>query len=39
VGSVEEWVYYMGVEIVEAKEAILRVNVGHPIVTNGDFVA
>ena len=28
-----------GVEIVQGKEAVLRVNVGHPIVTNGVFVA
>ena len=28
-----------GVEIVEGEEAILGVNVGHPIVTIGDFVA
>jgi len=28
-----------GVEIVEEKGAVLGVNVGHPIVTNGDFVA
>jgi len=27
------------VEIVEREEAVLGVNVGHPIVTNGDFVA
>jgi len=32
-------VYYMGVEIVEREGAVLGVNVGHPIVTNGDFVA
>ena len=29
----------MGVEIVEEKDAVLGVNVGHPIVTNGYFVA
>jgi len=28
-----------GVEIVEGKEQFLGVNVGHPLVTNGDFVA
>jgi len=28
-----------GVEIIEGKGAVLGVNVGHPIVTNGDFVA
>ena len=28
-----------GVEIVEGEGAVLRVNVGHPSVTNGDFVA
>jgi len=28
-----------GVEIVEGKCAVLGVNVGHPIVTNGTFVA
>jgi len=27
----------MMVEIVEGKRAVLGVNVGHPIVTNGDF--
>jgi len=27
----------MAVEIVEGEEAVLGVNVGHPIVTNGDF--
>ena len=27
------------VDIIEGKEAILEVNVGHPIMTNGDFVA
>ena len=29
----------MGVAVVEGEGAILAVNVGHPIVTNGDFVA
>jgi len=29
----------MGVEIVEKEGAVLEVNVGHPIVTNGDFAA
>jgi len=29
----------MRVEIVERKGAVLSLNVGHPIVTNGDFVA
>ena len=29
----------MGMEIVEVEGAVLGVNVGHPIVTNGDFVA
>ena len=28
-----------GVVIVEGEGAVLRVNFGHPIVTNGDFVA
>jgi len=28
-----------GVEIVEGEGAVLGVNVGHPIVINGDFVA
>ena len=28
-----------GVEIVEGEGAVLEVNVGHPIVTTGDFVA
>jgi len=28
----------MGVVIVEGKGAVLRVNLGHPIVTNEDFV-
>ena len=28
-----------GVKIVEGEGAVLGVNVGHPIVTNGDFVA
>jgi len=37
--SVEGWVYYMGVEIVKGEKAVLVVNVGHPIVTNGDVVA
>jgi len=32
------WVYYIGVEIVEGR-GNFGVNVGHPIVTNGDFVA
>jgi len=29
----------MGVEIVEVEVAILGMDVGHPIETNGDFVA
>jgi len=29
----------MEVEIVEGEGAVLRVNMGHPIVINGDFVA
>jgi len=29
----------MGVVIVEGEGAVLRVNVGHPIVTNEDSVA
>jgi len=29
----------MGMELVEGKVAVLGVNVGHPIVTSGDFVA
>jgi len=28
-----------GMEIVEEERAVLGVNVGYPIVTNGDFVA
>jgi len=28
-----------GVETVKGEGAVLGVNVGHPIVTNGDFVA
>jgi len=28
-----------GVEIIEGESAVLRVNVGHPTVNNGDFVA
>jgi len=28
-----------GMEIVEWEGTVLAVNVGHPIVTNGDFVA
>jgi len=37
VESVEGWVYYMGVVIVEGKEAVFGLNLGRPIVTNGDF--
>ena len=33
------WMYYMGVVIVLGKGAVLGVNLGRPIVTNGDFVA
>jgi len=29
----------MGMEIIEGEGAVLGVNVGHSIVTNGDFVA
>jgi len=29
----------MGVVIVEEEGAVFGVNLGHPIVTNGDFVA
>jgi len=29
----------MGVEIVEGEGTVSGVNVGHPIVTSGDFVA
>jgi len=29
----------MAVEIVEGEEAVLGVNVGQPVVINGDFVA
>jgi len=29
----------MGVVIVEGEGLVLAVNLGHPIVTNGDFVA
>jgi len=29
----------MGVVIIKGEEAVLGVNFGHPIVTNGDFVA
>jgi len=37
VESVEAWVYYIRAVIIEGEEE--RVNLGHPIVTNGDFVA
>jgi len=37
VGSVDGWVYKTGVVIVEGGGAVLEVNFGHPIVTNGDF--
>jgi len=30
---------FNGVVIIEGEEAVLRVNLGHPIVTNGNFVA
>ena len=33
----DEWVD--GVEIVKGERVVLEVNVWHPIVTNGDFVA
>jgi len=39
VRSVEGWVYYMGVVIVEGEGPVLAVNLGRPIVTDGDFVA
>jgi len=29
----------MGMEIIEREGVIFEVNVGYPIVTNGDFVA
>jgi len=29
----------MGMEIVEREGAVLGVNVGHPIITSGDFIA
>jgi len=29
----------MGVVIIEEEGSVLAVNLGHPIVTNGDFVA
>jgi len=29
----------MGVEIVEGEGIVLGINVGHPVVTNGDFMA
>jgi len=29
----------MGMEIVKGEGVVLGVNVGHPAVTNGDFVA
>ena len=38
-GSVEEWVYKIGVVIVKGERAVLRVNSGRPTVTNGDIVA
>jgi len=39
-GSVEGLMCYLyGVEIVKSEWAFLGVNVGHPIVINGDFVA
>jgi len=40
VRSVEGWVYRLldGVVIVEGEGAVLGVNLGRPIVTNGDFV-
>ena len=31
--------YKMGVVITKGKGAVLGVKLGHPIVTNGDFVA
>ena len=39
VGFVSGWVYQIGLETVEEEVAVLGVNVGHPIVINGDFVA
>jgi len=33
------WVHYMWVGIIDGEGAVLRVNVEHPIVTSGDFVA
>jgi len=35
----ERWVYYMEMEFAQEKEASLEMNVGRPIVTNGDFLA
>jgi len=37
--SVEEWVYSMGAMIVEGQWAVSGVNVGHPVLTSGHFVA
>ena len=37
VGSVEGCVYYMGVVIIEGEGAVLELNLGHPIVTNGSL--
>jgi len=37
VGSVEVWVYQMEVVIVEEEWAVLGVNLGRPIVNNGEF--
>jgi len=37
--SVEEWVYYMVVVIIEGEGAVLgRVNLGRPIVTSGNLL-
>jgi len=39
VGSVQRMHVLDGVVIVEGEEAVMGVNLGHPIVTNWDFVA
>jgi len=39
VGSGLVWVYKILVVIVEGEGAVSGVNLGHPIVTNGAFVA
>jgi len=39
VGSVEGWVYYMGVQNIEGEGTVLGVNVEHPIVASENFVS